>query len=85
MGGGVAINLAKNGWHVTGYDLAKPLVDRLVEAGGKAGSTPADTARDAEFLCIMVGQTLDSHMIVQLSNNTILGCQCCSDIFCTFR
>lgn len=54
MGGGVAINLAKNGYQVTGFDLAKPLVDKLVEAGGKAGSTPAETAKGADFLCIMV-------------------------------
>ena len=54
MGGGVAINLAKNGFSVTGFDLAKPLVDKLVEAGGKAASTPAETAKDADFLCIMV-------------------------------
>ncbi|KAL1302185.1 hypothetical protein AAFC00_002616 [Neodothiora populina] len=54
MGGGVAINLVKNGWSVTGYDLAQPLVDKLVEAGGKAAPTPAETAKDAEFLCIMV-------------------------------
>lgn len=54
MGGGVAINLARNGWNVSGYDLAKPLVDKLVDAGGKAAGTPAEAAKDAEFLCIMV-------------------------------
>lgn len=54
MGGGVAINLVKNGFSVTGFDLAKPLVDKLVSAGGKAASTPADTAKDVDFLCIMV-------------------------------
>lgn len=54
MGGGVAINLAKNGYRVTGFDLAKPLVDKLVEAGGKAASTPEDVAKGADFLCIMV-------------------------------
>lgn len=54
MGGGVAINLAKTGFSVTGYDIFQPLVDKLVAAGGKAGSTPAQTAQDADYLCIMV-------------------------------
>lgn len=54
MGGGVAINLAKTGYSVTGYDIFQPLVDKLVAAGGHAGATPAQTAQDADYLCIMV-------------------------------
>ena len=54
MGGGMAINLAKKGWPVTGYDLYKPLVDKLIEAGGKGSTTPADAAKKADVLIIMV-------------------------------
>lgn len=57
MGGGVAINLAKNTYNVTGYDLSQPLVDALVSAGGKAAKTPRETAQDADFLCIMVANS----------------------------
>ncbi|KAH0006942.1 hypothetical protein KCU78_g12045, partial [Aureobasidium melanogenum] len=54
MGGGVAINLAREGYNVKGFDLAQPLVDALVKEGGKAAKTQQETATDVEYLCIMV-------------------------------
>ncbi|GAB7348194.1 hypothetical protein MBLNU459_g6198t1 [Dothideomycetes sp. NU459] len=64
MGGGVAINLTKSGYPVTGFDIAQPLVDKLVAAGGKAGTTPALTAKDAEFLCIMVANAAQTTSVL---------------------
>jgi 3-hydroxyisobutyrate dehydrogenase len=54
MGGGVAINLAREGYNVKGFDLAQPLVDALVKEGGKAAKTQQETATDVDYLCIMV-------------------------------
>jgi len=54
MGGGMARNLAKEGFSVTGYDLYKPLISKLVEVGGKEASSPAEAAKDADFLILMV-------------------------------
>jgi 3-hydroxyisobutyrate dehydrogenase len=54
MGGGMAMNLAKLGFTVRGYDLYTPLVDKLVEAGGHAADSPTAAARDADFLILMV-------------------------------
>lgn len=50
----MARHLAKNGWSVTGYDLYQPLVEKLVEAGGKAASSPAAAAEKADFMILMV-------------------------------
>lgn len=54
MGGGMAMNLAKLGFVVHGYDLYKPLVDKLVEIGGHAAASPAAAASGADFLILMV-------------------------------
>lgn len=54
MGGGMAKNLVKNGFEVTGFDVYQPLVDSFVEAGGKAGKTPRETASNADFFVSMV-------------------------------
>jgi len=50
----MARNLAKKGFPITGYDLYQPLVEKLVEAGGKAASSPAIAAQNADFLILMV-------------------------------
>jgi len=50
----MAINLAKEGYPVTGYDVYTPLVDKLVAAGGKPSSTPADACKEADFVILMV-------------------------------
>jgi len=50
----MAINLAKSGFPVTGFDLYQPSVDKLVAAGGKQGATPAKAAEYADFIVIMV-------------------------------
>ncbi|KAK5686803.1 hypothetical protein LTR17_026824 [Elasticomyces elasticus] len=54
MGGGMAKNLVKNGFAVTGFDVYQPLVDKFVEAGGKAAKTPKDAATDVDFFVSMV-------------------------------
>ena len=54
MGGGMAKNLVKNGFEVTGFDVYQPLVDSFVEAGGKPAKTPKEAASNADFFISMV-------------------------------
>ncbi|CAK1363853.1 putative oxidoreductase [Cercospora beticola] len=54
MGGGMAKNLVKEGFEVTGFDVYQPLVDSFVEAGGKAAKTPKEAAEHADFFVSMV-------------------------------
>lgn len=50
----MAKNLVKEGFSVTGFDVYQPLVESLVEAGGKAAKTPREAATDADFFVSMV-------------------------------
>ena len=55
MGFGIATNLLKCGFQVTGYDIYQPAMDRFVAKGGKSASTPRKAAEDAEvFVCMVV-------------------------------
>lgn len=54
MGGGMATNLVKNGFTVTGFDVYQPLVDKFVETGGKPAKTPKEAATDVDFFVSMV-------------------------------
>ncbi|OAA54591.1 3-hydroxyacid dehydrogenase/reductase [Niveomyces insectorum RCEF 264] len=54
MGGGMARHLLKKEFHVTGYDVYPPSVDKLVEAGGVAARTAAEAAENVDVLLVMV-------------------------------
>ena len=54
MGFGIATNLLKHGFPVTGYDVYQPAMDRFVAEGGKSASTPREAAEDVEFFVCMV-------------------------------
>ena len=50
MGGAFAANLLKSGFTVTGYDPDKTKVAALKKAGGNAGKSCADVARNADVI-----------------------------------
>ena len=54
MGFGMATNLLKHGFQVTGYDVYQPAMDRFVAEGGRSASTPSKAAKDVEFFICMV-------------------------------
>lgn len=54
MGFGMATNLLKCGFQVTGYDVYQPAMDRFVAEGGKSASTPSKAAEYEEFFICMV-------------------------------
>lgn len=68
MGGGMARNLAKNGFSIRGYDLYTPMVDKLVEVGGSAASSPAEAADGADFLVLMV---INSAQVDEVCNSSL--------------
>jgi 3-hydroxyisobutyrate dehydrogenase len=54
MGFGMATNLVKKGFEVTGFDVYGPTLERFVAAGGKSATTPRDVVRDAKYIVFMV-------------------------------
>ncbi|GCD93414.1 2-hydroxy-3-oxopropionate reductase [Embleya hyalina] len=54
MGGPMAAHLVRAGHRVTGYDLERAAVDRLIAAGGEGAADIAAAARDADVVITMV-------------------------------
>ena len=54
MGFGMAASLCRAGFAVTGYDLREEALARLVERGGAKALSPAEAARDARLVFIML-------------------------------
>ncbi|KAI9046607.1 hypothetical protein LZ554_009350 [Drepanopeziza brunnea f. sp. 'monogermtubi'] len=54
MGFGMATNLLKKGFPVTGFDVWQPTLDRFAAAGGKASKSPKETVLDAQYVVFMV-------------------------------
>jgi L-threonate 2-dehydrogenase len=54
MGSGMAASLLRAGIPVRGYDVNPAAIERLVAAGGGAATSPADVAKDANVLILMV-------------------------------
>jgi L-threonate 2-dehydrogenase len=54
MGAGMAANLLRAGFAVTGFDLRQPALDKLVEQGGQAAASPRAAAAGAGVLVVMV-------------------------------
>lgn len=54
MGFGMATNLIKEGYPVTGFDVWGPTLEKFKEAGGKAVTTPAEAVAKKQFCVVMV-------------------------------
>jgi len=54
MGTGMALRLVGAGLTVAGYDVRADAAQALGRAGGRAAASPADAARDADALVVMV-------------------------------
>jgi 3-hydroxyisobutyrate dehydrogenase len=83
MGVPMALNLAKAGHAVRGFDLRPGATDALVSAGGSAAASAADAARDAELLWLMVvsGEQAEAVLFEQgaaaaLPRGAIVGLGC---------
>jgi 2-hydroxy-3-oxopropionate reductase len=65
MGGPMAGHLVKAGHDVVGYNLSRPPVDRLVEAGGRGADSIADAVADADVVITMVPDSPDVELVAQ--------------------
>jgi len=54
MGSGLAKNLIKNGFHVTGLDLSKDRMNAFLEMGGKQAASVAEVGANADAVFVMV-------------------------------
>jgi putative dehydrogenase len=54
MGFGMAQSLLRNGFQVTGYDIAAESVSRFGAIGGRSAASPAEAARHAEIVISVV-------------------------------
>lgn len=57
MGAGMAANLLKAGFPVSGVDINAAAVERLRKLGGKGAANPAEAADGAELLIVMVANS----------------------------
>ncbi|EAT92266.1 hypothetical protein HBI56_004540 [Parastagonospora nodorum] len=54
MGMGMATNLVKQGYPVTGFDVYPPSLEKFANAGGKPSSSLSESAKDKAFYIVMV-------------------------------
>ncbi len=54
MGSGLAKNLMKNGYRVTGIDLKPERQKAFVDMGGQSATSPAEVAKASDVVFIMV-------------------------------
>jgi 3-hydroxyisobutyrate dehydrogenase len=64
MGFGMATNLIKQGYSVTGFDVWGPTLDRFKEAGGKPATTPAETVRGKDYCVCMVATAQQAQAVL---------------------
>jgi len=60
MGYGMASNLMKSGFHVIGYDVYQPTLERLVAEGVGSAISPKGAAKDVEFFVCMVANSVQA-------------------------
>jgi len=64
MGGGMAAQLVRSGFNVTGFDVYQPLVDNFIATGGKGAISPAAAVQGAEYLILMVANSSQADSVL---------------------
>jgi len=64
MGKPMARNLLKAGFEVTAYDIFPGPIDEVVADGAKAGTSPADVARNSNVIIVMVQDSPQSEAAI---------------------
>lgn len=60
MGLGMATNLVKEGYSVTGFDVYPPSLEKFAKAGGIPSTSLADSAKDKPFYIVMVAAAIQA-------------------------
>ncbi|KAK9420736.1 hypothetical protein SUNI508_00827 [Seiridium unicorne] len=64
MGFGMATNLVKQGYSVTGFDVWGPTLEKFTAAGGLTATTPADTVKGKDFVICMVATAAQAQSVL---------------------
>lgn len=64
MGGGMAANLVKEGFNVTGFDVLQPNLDKFTAAGGHPASSPREAASKADILISMAANAAQNSALL---------------------
>jgi 3-hydroxyisobutyrate dehydrogenase-like beta-hydroxyacid dehydrogenase len=68
MGGGVAANLVRAGYVVTGYDLKEEAIARLIEVGGQRAASSEEIVTG----CDVVMTSVEGHVAIELADTILL-------------
>ncbi|KAI0377305.1 NAD binding domain of 6-phosphogluconate dehydrogenase-domain-containing protein [Hypomontagnella monticulosa] len=73
MGFGMATNLVKQGYKVTGFDVWQPTLERFQAAGGSIATTPADAVKDKDYCVCMVATAQQAQAVLIEGDNPALS------------
>ncbi|KAL7623504.1 hypothetical protein AAE478_007187 [Parahypoxylon ruwenzoriense] len=69
MGFGMATNLVKRGYGVTGFDVWPPTLERFKAAGGSTATTPAEAVKDKDYCVCMVATAQQAQSVLIQGDN----------------
>ncbi|KAI1204258.1 NAD binding domain of 6-phosphogluconate dehydrogenase-domain-containing protein [Annulohypoxylon truncatum] len=72
MGFGMATNLVKRGYKVTGFDVWKPTLERFQAAGGNIATTPVEAVRGKDYCVCMVATAQQAQAVLIDGENPAL-------------
>ncbi len=71
MGAPMALNLIKAGFQVTGYNRSADKAAPIEKAGGRIAATPAEAAKDADFVMSIVRDSAASEIVMTGANGVL--------------
>ncbi|KAH8176631.1 NAD-binding of NADP-dependent 3-hydroxyisobutyrate dehydrogenase domain-containing protein [Sarocladium implicatum] len=72
MGFGMATNLIKEGYEVTGFDVWAPTLERFAQAGGKTATTPAEAVAGKDYCVCMVATAQQAQAVLVDGENAAI-------------
>ncbi|KAI1398308.1 NAD binding domain of 6-phosphogluconate dehydrogenase-domain-containing protein [Hypoxylon fuscum] len=73
MGFGMATNLVKQGYKVTGFDVWQPTLEKFEAAGGSTATTPAEAVKDKEYCVCMVATAQQAQAVLIEGDNPAIS------------
>jgi len=74
MGFGMASNLVKKGYKVTGFDVSAPTLDRFNAVGGEIAPSPREAAQGSSiFICMVANSHQVDSVLFDPANGAVQG------------
>ncbi|KAI1455634.1 NAD binding domain of 6-phosphogluconate dehydrogenase-domain-containing protein [Annulohypoxylon moriforme] len=73
MGFGMATNLVKSGYNVTGFDVWKPTLEKFQAAGGSVATTPVEAVKNKDYCVCMVATAQQAQAVLIDGENPALS------------